>query len=185
MKLRIGSASPWGRVNHLQQITEGIAWVSTPSHGGIKLSAEVNRQMPAAFKVAGGWYEEDCEASKVIAVFPDHFDPKDVDAAIRGLKNWYPVEYELWSGNKVALEESLVLREERFLEVNFDKFLVCAAWGDWLKDVPKGMVGVCARLNNSTGTEKYFLVPAEEYAGRQHQFVIDTDRHQEIEAIVR
>ena len=83
MRVRIGSASPWGRVNHLQQITEGIAWVSTPSHGGIKLSAERNKQMPAAFKVAGGWYEEDCEASKVIAVFPDHFDPKDVDAAIK------------------------------------------------------------------------------------------------------
>jgi len=183
MKLRIGSASPWGRIHHLKEVAEGILKASTASHGGIKLSSGRNRQMPAAFKVAGGWYEEDCEASKVIAVFHEHFDPKEVDYAVGGLKNWYPVEYELWSGNKVALEESLVLQEKRFLEVNYDKFLVCAAWGDWRTNVPKGMVGVQARLNNATGTDKYFLVPAEEYANRQHQFVIDIDRHKEIDSI--
>lgn len=180
MKIGIGSASPWGRIDHYKQIAEGIALVSTPSHGGFKLDAKRNKQMPPAFKLAGGWYEEDCEAAKVFAVFPEYFDPKGLNAAIQTLKNFFPVEYEIWSGQKVALEESLTLREQKFLEDNHGKYLTCAAWGDWHKDVPKGMVGICARLNNSVGTEKYFLVPAEEYALRQHQFVIDTDRHQEV-----
>ncbi len=61
--------------------------------------------------------------------------------------------------------------------------IVVSAFGDWHKDVPKGMVGVVAVLGGRTPyknidkSEQYFLVPAEEYANKKVFFVVDPERH--------
>ncbi|MGC9292995.1 MAG: DUF7007 domain-containing protein [Acidobacteriaceae bacterium] len=63
------------------------------------------------------------------------------------------------------------------------EMVVVSAFGDWHKDVPKGMVGVVAILGGRTSyndidrSERYFLVPAEEYDNRQVFFVVDPERH--------
>src|SRR5437762_1102035 len=57
----VGMPTPWGRADSAGIIAEGIAFVSTPSHGGIFLSAEMNEKIPEVFRRQGGWYEEDCD----------------------------------------------------------------------------------------------------------------------------
>jgi len=76
--------------------------------------------------------------------------------------------------------------EEAFYAEHGSDWLVTAAWGDWQAGVPKGMVGVCARVGghrSADKTERWFLVPAAEYnAGR---FVIDLKRHEEVKDFTR
>ena len=59
--VREGQSSPWGRVQSCGMVAPGIGWVSTASHGGIKLDRKRNAEVPEYMRTAGGWYEEDCE----------------------------------------------------------------------------------------------------------------------------
>jgi len=179
MKIKVGSASPWGRVQFLHVISEGVVQVSTASHGGIKLDSTRNAQLPRPLRNVGGWYEEDCEVAKVIAGLPELFSEEDVGAAIASLKNWNPDEYEAWTGKEIPLSESGVKRERAFKEANQQNFVTRAAWGDWKAGVPKGMVGVLA-CRASDGAEGYFLIPQGEYAARAGAFVVDLARHQQV-----
>ena len=82
---RRGSDSPWGTVDRATPIAEGIVFVSTPSHGGFWLSparlAEIVKISPRNHKTFGDyaacWYEEDCEASKVVNAF-GHLFPESL-----------------------------------------------------------------------------------------------------------
>ena len=38
--------TPWGWTKHVQQVAEGVLRVSTPSHGGLKLSRERWQSLP-------------------------------------------------------------------------------------------------------------------------------------------
>ena len=65
-------SSPWGQVDQCEEIIPGMWSVSTPSHGGIKLSPERAAKVPRYFKTwLGGftWYEEDCDYAIVFLVF--------------------------------------------------------------------------------------------------------------------
>ena len=64
---RVDDPSPWGPIQHLTVLAEGVIEVETAGHGGIWLSAERLAQMPADERSTDGWYEQDCEA-----VFPLH-----------------------------------------------------------------------------------------------------------------
>ena len=75
--------TPWGAPQHITTLVEGIRSVSTASHGGIKLSAERNAQMPDYMRNEDGWYEEDSERARVAVVFPDAFDSDVVNAYTR------------------------------------------------------------------------------------------------------
>jgi hypothetical protein len=84
----------------------------------------------------------------------------------------------------VVLEpgQSHVKDERRFYQEHKNDFIVIAAWGDWARFVPAGMVGVCAKRGgraNANGPEKWFLVPDAEYTNVLY-FVIDEARHQAI-----
>lgn len=168
--------SPWGTVDGVKEIAPGILSVTTPGHGGLKLSRSMNAKMPKAARRKGGWYEEDCEWALVALVFPETYpdDPSHVTASV---KNWFPDAYEAITGEKVATEDSYVLRERAFKSATATKFVVVCARGDWASDVPTGMVGVTAR-KASTGATAEFLVTAAEYAQRdRHGFVVDESRH--------
>jgi hypothetical protein len=61
--------SPWGAIDDHKILAWGIVSVGTPSHGGIYLSEERQRMLPAwARKIPASycpkptWWEEDCEA---------------------------------------------------------------------------------------------------------------------------
>jgi hypothetical protein len=70
--------SPWGAVDHSEVIISGMVRVHTPSHGGIYLSEERQRMLPAwAKKIPASycskptWWEEDCEAIVPLYAFHD------------------------------------------------------------------------------------------------------------------
>jgi hypothetical protein len=87
--------TPWGYSDHVEYIAEGIQWVSTPSHGGYKLSPERVKAMPrdwlnASFNLQGfgGWFEEDCDWCLVVLAFPDCFEPSSVGRARQCFTAW-------------------------------------------------------------------------------------------------
>lgn len=68
---KVGNKSPWGRIQHIDQIASGVLFVSTASHGGIWLSVERRKQVPVSVKKTNflgmtAWWEEDCDAVKVL-----------------------------------------------------------------------------------------------------------------------
>ena len=65
--------TPWGATQGVEELAKGIWVVHTASHGGIKLSADRQRQMPAGMRQT--WYEEDCEMPHVIKNFWDEVAP--------------------------------------------------------------------------------------------------------------
>ena len=66
-------SSPWGKIQRIRTITQGVYEVSTEGHGGIMVRKEVASQLLSTAAIAHGslerefyCYEEDCEASIVI-----------------------------------------------------------------------------------------------------------------------
>lgn len=178
--------TPWGTAQTVNKLAAGIAEVTTAGHGGIHLAAAHNAKVHEAWRVKGGWYEEDSEWAIVGVTYPHLFtETRRVDAH-RSTKDWYPDEYERVFGVKLLPDESYTLRERAFYEVNADRYLVTAAWGyrnnrQGRIDVPEGMVGVVARIgghHKPRGEERWFLVPEHEYAKRGGwSFVVDESRH--------
>ena len=93
--------SPWGPIESTETIADGITFISTASHGGIRLSQWrheiVLRAIPAWETFAGGrWYEEDCDWAVVALIFPEKFPTKTKDArtmvrALAKLPRWQAV----------------------------------------------------------------------------------------------
>lgn len=75
------SRSPWGVVDHSQQIAEGVYWVGTPSHGGLMVRQRIASELltPSAQKEAepyGLWlcFEEDCAYAVALFERPEWAD---------------------------------------------------------------------------------------------------------------
>ena len=57
-------STPWGWTHDVEELAEGIQRVTTPSHGGLKLSRERWNELPAAVRdtmLNPTFAEEDCE----------------------------------------------------------------------------------------------------------------------------
>ena len=87
MEPKVGGPSPWGAIDAVENIAEGVVFVSTPSHGGVWLSGERLAGMPlyllapSQFYQAGShWFEEDCEVMRVVVAFPELFKTPKEDA---------------------------------------------------------------------------------------------------------
>lgn len=68
--------TPWGPPQTIRVLADGILFIATESHGGIWLDSRMNEQIPVelkelTFQQRGfqGWYEQDCDALKVIEFF--------------------------------------------------------------------------------------------------------------------
>ncbi|MXY44720.1 MAG: hypothetical protein F4Y50_11820 [Dehalococcoidia bacterium] len=60
--------TPWGWTKNIEELAEGVWRVTTPSHGGLKLSRERWDELPAAVRgtmLTPTFAEEDCEESIV------------------------------------------------------------------------------------------------------------------------
>ena len=78
MTPRKGMPSPWGQVDSIEQIGEGIWWVGTPSHGG--LLVDLDQHPDAASALEGrtcshrwdraGWWEEDMDYAYAVLACP-------------------------------------------------------------------------------------------------------------------
>lgn len=80
VKSEIPKDTPWGTAQEVEIIADGIVFISTASHGGYWLSPERNKKVPRSLREKtfvqnglNGWYEEDCDAEIVRAVFPEFF----------------------------------------------------------------------------------------------------------------
>jgi hypothetical protein len=74
----VRGGSPWGTIDGIEVMAEGILRVFTPSHGGIWLSPERRATLPAwahtvnsTFCAKPRWWEEDCEAAVPLLAFYD------------------------------------------------------------------------------------------------------------------
>lgn len=190
-----GIGTPWGSAQQAKMPCPGIGIVSTASHGGYRVCEALNRRIPDYARIEDGWYEEDA-ASCIVEVFLEEFllagnDSRIKEVILSGahkatLKDWYPDAYEQFFGVTLQPGESCVNDERLFNEAHHDDWVGISASGDWSEGVPKGTVGVVARLGGrartDSGSVRRFLVPAEEYDGRNRfGFVIDLERHQEVE----
>ena len=181
VNIQEGSRTPWGEADYVSESAPGIMSVSTPGHGGYKLSPERNKAIPAGLRNGSGWYEEDCEAHIVAWVHPEGFP--NADAAEQGVKDWFPDGYEKATGTVLAPGESQTKDVAAFAAAHAGDLL--NAYASTSDDHP-GMVEVGTR--DAAGAERVFLVPTEEYRargkhnelGQNGRFIIDLARHQEI-----
>lgn len=99
-QVSVGSRTPWGTADHVK-VAPGATFVSTASHGGVRLSPERNAHIPLPLRQASGWYDED-DGSIVVGVFHPDLWPgsgdeiRDTD--IQRLKDHYPDEFEEITG---------------------------------------------------------------------------------------
>jgi len=70
--------TPWGESDSIEHVAgSDIVFVGTPLHGGFKLTHSTNLLVKDEWRNADGWYEEDCEWSKVVLTFPYLFSEKE------------------------------------------------------------------------------------------------------------
>lgn len=187
--------TPWGPSQQVTPVIDGIVAVSTAGHGGLKLDAARQRAMPSHLRVAGGWYEEDCEWCIPFVAFAEEIvrdgSRYAVDIIYKGeheatLRHWYPEKWEIQYGRELGPGESNQKDRRLFLAAHANDYLVTCAFGDWHENVPKGFVGGYAKLggHDGHGSGRWFLVTEAEYQSRTlGEFVIDPARHREIERI--
>jgi hypothetical protein len=175
--------TPWGPSQTSHEHAPGIVFHSTAGHGGFQVTATLNATIPPHLRIPDGWYEEDCDAARVILAFPQHFDADVREAAERTLRAYFPEAWESQYRRALLPGESRTKDQRAWHAAHTSDLVVIAAWGDWHPQVPSGMVGVVARAGgrSMTGPDHYFLVSQLEYhAPREFGFIIDPTRHQRV-----
>ena len=165
-----GSRTPWGTADSAHHIAPGIVIVSTPGHGGVKLSPERNKKIPPALRNASGWYEEDCESYIPMMIHAGDMKRPSESAedarkrAESGVIDWFPDGYEaaydveLPVGASRVKDEKTWLNEHAHDEIGFSAI---SEGGGMVR------VSVCVggRPNYGRGVvkEREILVPKEDY----------------------
>lgn len=65
------TSTPWGKSQGGHSHFPGMVFYHTAGHGGLKVDARLNRQIPLPFRNLDGWYEEDCEYAIPVWWFHD------------------------------------------------------------------------------------------------------------------
>jgi hypothetical protein len=93
----MSQSTPWGYADSSEpRGSDGyIHFVSTPSHGGFKVSRKILADIPYAWKRASfnqqgleGWFEEDCDWCMVALTFRDRFTADELAAAQQTFDCW-------------------------------------------------------------------------------------------------
>ena len=166
--VKVGSRTPWGTADWVTHMAPGIVSVSTPGHGGVKLSPERNRKIPAPLRQASGWYEEDCEVYIPMMAFPEAFvrDGQTVEEVRefgkQGVIRWMPEDYEAATGTEIPLGVSESKDRRAWLAQHRDDEIAISAIG-----VDDGMVKVTVcrggRGTNELQPDREILVPKDDY----------------------
>ena len=173
---RLRISTPWGMAQSSEIYADGVVFHSTASHGGIKLDRARNAAMPAMLRVAGGWYEEDCEWSKVAIGFPDLFTDYERRHADRTLRDYYPECWEAVHGRTLEPGKSFANDRRLFREAHAQDWVVVSA----ITSKERLRFVDCVATLGGDGTassRRRFLVPDTEYRAGPHGFVIDEQRH--------
>jgi len=138
--------------------------------------------MPEALRNESPWYEEDCEAAKVIVGFPELFSEQQYKSAVENVKNIFPETYENFFDTVIPEGESYKKDQELHMERHKNDYMVVTAFG-----INEEIVLVKANVGGDTSPfmekkEKDFIVPRAEYRQRKTScpFVIDRNRHKEV-----
>lgn len=86
--------TPWGKADSVCFLGQGILQISTPSHGGLKISPKLNSLIPSEFRHSDGWYEEDCDYA-----IPYYFIPD---------RHWFDKTWQKESGDRATYKEALI-----------------------------------------------------------------------------
>ncbi len=106
--ITVGSSTPWGHADCVEQVAPGIISVSTPSHGGYKvyepyLSA-MHPMLQDTFRGMKGWFEEDCDWAKVAIAYPKLFSAEYYTLALSIIKSYNtPLYQAIMSGEVHAV----------------------------------------------------------------------------------
>ena len=174
---RGGANTPGGPAQTAEIYADGVAFFTTAGHGGFKLARARNAAMPKALRVAGGWYEEDCEWAKVAVAFPDLFTKSERRSAEESLRHWYPDAWEAVHGRTLAPGESREKDRRLFEAAHAEDWIVISA--SRLDDAPDMVRCIAARGGDHASTERRaYLVPASDYTTGLFGFVIDERAHQ-------
>lgn len=84
----LGSSSPWGSVQGVEEIAPGLVSVWTASHGGIWVAPHLRESIEGHTRTA--FYEEDCEWLKIHATYPSKFPDGCADHGVAVLKKYFP-----------------------------------------------------------------------------------------------
>ena len=189
-----GSRTPWGTADHAVVIADGIVSVSTPGHGGVKLSPERNREIHPALRNSSGWYEENVESTIPISVFPEEFasQPHVSDTAEElradaelSIKHWFPSKWEAATGETLEPGESYEKDRQTWRKMHEGDFLTRSAS---MSRTDPDMVVVTAQ-RPIDGEEHSYMVPKSEYdtrangdRGSDGTFIVDPSRHPRLPA---
>ena len=90
--MRPPNKTPWGDAQHTEPLLPGVWFVETAGHGGVWLSEERRKQIPANLQNHDNqWYEEDCEFSLVVCALRDEWpDVAMIPAAEKCVRDWFP-----------------------------------------------------------------------------------------------
>lgn len=118
----------WGPIQTSVTIAEGIRCVTTALHGGYILSQQRLTEMPAAFpQGAHGQFEEDLAWCFVVLAFPHFFSDALSHDAAQTCKDWFPHEWETWTGTTLSVEDSSAKRTEAWYQAHAKDWLVISA----------------------------------------------------------
>lgn len=176
-----GSRTPWGTADHVRHPADGIVVVSTPGHGGVKLSPERNRAINRALRTSSGWYEEDCESLIVGWYFPEafpHLEPGyDFES---GVKAWFPDGWEAATGRRLAPGESSTRDRALWELMHAERWAVTSAITARHHGVDTGYVEVTVRRVDVGDhlDDRTYLVPKDDYGNHNANVVHDrSDEH--------
>lgn len=189
--ISVGSRTPWGEADYHVNYAPGIDSVSTPGHGGIKLSADRNKEVHPAWRQPNGWYEEDCDWAIAAYTFPHETRPTKRTGYTRdfsfeehlenisdSLRRWRPYEWEKITGETIPFGVSHTKDEHEFEKNHAGKFLSRSA-----KTLDDGRIEVQA-TKASTDEKALFILTQEQYdrareearaLNSQFTFVVDDD----------
>jgi hypothetical protein len=196
------TSSPWGAIIDAKEISPGILWFSTAARSGYRLSAKRQRALPRSLRTEDGWYEDGSEWAAVAVVFHRIFDQMPAgadmddlslyDVAKETLRNWRPEEYESWFQTTIDEADFGALAITQFHQLHADRWIALEVFDDREPFVADGCLHVRARMGGdppysagsgrSLGPSRWFVIDADEFTrGRGKAFVIDTERHHEID----
>lgn len=95
--MRRGDHTPWGPAQSIDRIADGLLFVSTAGHGGFWVGEELRSKMPKSllmttsfYETGSPWFEEDCEAVRVMLAFPEHFPKHDPKELLESIGQFHP-----------------------------------------------------------------------------------------------
>jgi hypothetical protein len=174
--IRAGASTPWGMAQVSRQFADGIVLHSTASHGGFHLAENANATIHRLCRNGDGFYEEDCEWTKVAQAFPQLFTTYERRWADCTLRNTYPDVYERVMGVKLTGSQSHMRDRQQFESLHRSDWVVVAALNSFHQPGFVECIATLGGIRGETG-ERRFLVPRSDYVIGRHGFVIEPLKH--------